>query len=850
MPTKFWSLLVFSQFRWFWKTRNFFEAIWFNLARGFFQLRYEANEEYSKFQSLRNIFFTSARSFLFAAIASYALHSFDKFMRTKWCFLNQINPEQDAYISFLSTVAGIGGVFIGLYYTALSSVGSSIYSKVPNNLRNLLARERIGNVYMNFLSFLTFLCLCLIGYNLFGSPANGTGTIVTIVLSGFGIIAFVKLGQRTFFFFDPTTLSISLFHDLWKALNDACAGGFQWQNASFQNHTRIRAKDSISAIDVLSNLARNEKHLTGESFLELSKNILHFLIFYANRKSSIPTQSRWFVQKPVHRKFYMADESAVSMAAQTATIINPEMVSDRDWVESQLEPIFLSCLQENVSKENWSIVTKLLSYIDVYLQALGESNQCGKALKLTDQIMKMVSEKIIEISKLGNNRNDIQSLQVIELVTYFSINIFLSYAKNLNGSNKQKIKNSLLGMNWKNPKSIYLIGLGSSSTSLLEWLRPRIIFEINTEGKIISPQWYILELVARKEGETLAENCKALILSIQEYFRGWQSKFEQPETQWYKAALCSRELEYWFKVNYQIDLFTSSWSELSTGRRIDGLTWPNFADLKLQENVEKRRDELLQDIALQNVLLSLSKVGKDYPDYSGQFLHMTAEAIIDAICNRNAAQFQKLFSPFFVCSFMKFTELKPTIGIEEWRGKQGLKVAAAPIMDLLEISGLAFLMSELSRNEDFRAHVTKQWNAYLEKSGTIVEQLKWISAVVWLTESEFEIPYRSVLRTGWRHRVQFDLRDIPRKTVYRHHMSIHADEIIDHPSPLVRLLARERLGSFYSGSDIFVTLYLRKRPESADIDFNRKRADLEDAIEREEKNHEDLKSDGEDESAT
>ncbi|QJP09350.1 hypothetical protein [Pseudomonas multiresinivorans] len=119
-------------------------------------------------------------------------------------------PSDADYITFLAAVAGMGGVFIGLYYAALTSVGSAIYAKVPNNIRVLLARERSGSVYMRFLSTLTVLCVMLIALRLVGLSKILVAIPLIAVLAGMGVIAFVRLGKTAFNFFPLPCLTIYL----------------------------------------------------------------------------------------------------------------------------------------------------------------------------------------------------------------------------------------------------------------------------------------------------------------------------------------------------------------------------------------------------------------------------------------------------------------------------------------------------------------------------------------------------------------------------------------------------------------------------------------------------------------
>ncbi len=78
----------------------------------------------------------------------------------------------DTYGTLLGTVAATGGVFIGLYYAATTAIAGAIYSNVPNNIRDLLAQDRVGNIYMRFLSFMTFSSIVLLALRAAGFQPN------------------------------------------------------------------------------------------------------------------------------------------------------------------------------------------------------------------------------------------------------------------------------------------------------------------------------------------------------------------------------------------------------------------------------------------------------------------------------------------------------------------------------------------------------------------------------------------------------------------------------------------------------------------------------------------------------
>ena len=199
--------LYLSQTRVFWWLRAAMVRVSLWIETKVFGFRYNLKEEKSNYQSLRYLFRITQKPLLvalgFAAILQYV----DPYLLPYFKKAGISIPDDGDYVTFLATVSGIGGVFIGLYYAGISAVGVAIYATVPNNIRELLAYERRGNVYMRFLAFLTFLGLILIALRLLGQPRLYVAIPFVTIFAGVGIISFVKLGQQAFNLFDPTTLS-------------------------------------------------------------------------------------------------------------------------------------------------------------------------------------------------------------------------------------------------------------------------------------------------------------------------------------------------------------------------------------------------------------------------------------------------------------------------------------------------------------------------------------------------------------------------------------------------------------------------------------------------------------------
>ena len=181
-------LLLLFQKRLFWQLREVMVQVLFWIEARVFGLRYLIEKENSNYQSLSDILSITQKPLFFAIGFAVLLQYIDPFLYPYYHEFALSIPDDSDYVTFLATVSGIGGVFIGLYYAGISTVSSSIYASVPNNVRDLLAQERVGNVYLRFLSFITSLGLILIAFRLINQPRIFLAIPVVTLFAGVGII--------------------------------------------------------------------------------------------------------------------------------------------------------------------------------------------------------------------------------------------------------------------------------------------------------------------------------------------------------------------------------------------------------------------------------------------------------------------------------------------------------------------------------------------------------------------------------------------------------------------------------------------------------------------------------------
>ena len=737
-------------------------------------------------------------------------------------------------MTFLAAVSGISGVFIGLYYAGISAVGSAIYAKVPNNVRDLLAEERFGNVYMRFLSFLTLQGLIFIALRISGLPRVYLAVLFVTFFAGIGVIAFVKLGQRAFYLFDPTKLSYYVFEQLQHWLGMVKVGGFQWFNKSFQNHAHRNASSTLDTLQTLADITAKEPHLSGKPFIELSQNLLQFLMHYEQVKQEIPSDSAWYDQKYQHRDWYRTEDSHVSIAHQTGTLLQPDVTTNKEWVEDRVLPILKKCISVNLTEEKYTELLGLFGYIDTYTKTLAQAGEVRRAFEILEDLLSEILDQIATQSEDEFERDEVlEKVAVVERIASFSISVALGYREHLESFDQQYINKGLASIRWDKDAGIYRQGFPAYCLARLEWFKPRLDFEKEVDGNHITPDWYRTELICQVIAERFVDNTKALVSMGSALYKEAISKASSRKHPWLAAAIMSREWEYWHKVENQIGIWDETWGNLDADRKIEGLQWPTFEIEKLKADSEDRQTQLLKLMSQQNMLLALFLRPEGFPDYAGQFLHTSGEVAFDALLSNKVEHLRSIFEPYLYGCLLRFYKLRPKTATTDWHVQQEFKVASAALLDVMDISGYAKLLADYHGNDVLWNEVTAAWDKYLaEKNELSLVQL--LVGAVTITETPFRIPHRGVLRTAWKQKINRKLRDVPRHVEY-HQRFIGSDTVINHNSSLVRIFAEEPHGSFHDGIDIFISFYLRKIDEAKDLDFGAKRRDLQESIEIEEK---------------
>ena len=540
----------------------------------------------------------------------------------------------------------------------------------------------------------------------------------------------------------------------------------------------------------------------------------------------------------MHPDWYRTGDTETSIAHETAAVLQPKPVSDPRWIESAILPIVKRCLETNIREHRYAIVNELLGYLDAYLQRLAEEHQVEFAFNLMGDVFSWCERLILSTEDQAVVEEPLEHMGIGELLATMPINVLLAYTRAIESYGRDPILQRIRHITWKLEKSIYRAGFAVHVLTQLEELHPRLEFEERIERRVVSPPWYLQELIAQKEVENLRTAMICFYEKVCELYEHWIETATSSQHPWLAAVMIARESEYWNKLDYHTNTLNQLWSDLNSGRRIEGLPWPSLNTNGLTEKRDRREKELLKLMADENILLSVIPSSELYPDFAGQFLHTVGEALLTAMCKNDCDTVEMLFKRYFYGNQLKYERLRPKENMPAWQLEIDLKIAVAPLLDLMDISGYVYLLSDYHDTPCLKESIVKVWDEHLDQDSA-QSRLEFLTGAVSLTESAFEIAHRSINRTRWMQIIQRRLRDVERQEVSFVYGDIlgETETVVIHKSPLVRVFAKDHLGLPHDrdGIDIFLAKYVRQREDGENLDFGRPRyRDLEEAIRREE----------------
>ena len=805
----------------------------------------EQRESFSIFRGISRAIIGPALFAIIFIVVLAAIHYFlsPYVVTSRLQFL--LNLDEETSKNLLGIVAQVAGVFLALYFTAVSVVASTVYARVPGEIRELLTKEKVGNLYIQIVALTVAVATLLLGKSAFGFSINSLDMLVVMLLSIITIFSFIVLGLRIFSYFDPTRLAEYLGYDLARWFKATTPKGFQWNNSSFQRHYQKQAERSLMTYRKVTFLATHAEYFDGTVLTSLMMQPLLLLQLYISDKMHIPSNSNWFKKVYSHRNWLTANSTETELALRSGTSLQPESIPDYMWFEKNIGETLLEVLRALAKEEDYSNTVAILDSIQSTQSLLSRNWAIDEALYVYKIIQPLVFQMAFfddkNIGELQENEEKslLNRLTIIDFYCLELINILLGLSDSLEKTTAETFTSALQRINWGKPESIYTTQNPREVIKQLEYLQEKIRFEYEAEGKYISPEWYCNQIAAFGMASFINESIEKLVAEYEKLFINQTDILISKKRYLNASQIIDRGLEACNKYTFHIDKIQACYDRLSALHLVKDIPWPVQDWAGLSNRVLKVKESLIANLAKSSVVLAKIPFKKTWPDYFGQSFLVLGEECNNALLNGNEELFNKLFPAYFNAAFQAYDRLRIEIGPRT--DQAALVFITEPIEDLLHISGYALIFSELD-GKKYWDTVKKCWDWYIDNHDKPQERIEWINSTVIFRESVFAISPRDTIRTGWQLKLAGRLRKENILQEIADYAPVFGNRVKPkpkHTSKIIQIIARGTMGMISNdGQDVFLAMYLANRPEVPKLELSHKAQSFLDCIKRLERNDE------------
>jgi hypothetical protein len=811
-----------QKFRSYWVWRKRRENFEFKVQARLINLRRSSRERRAAVGAAGTIVGTVVLSLLAALALAVLLEVLDRLVLQRASVLDALLPDDLAdrtarpfrqgasagELALFGTVAQIAGIFLGLYFAAVSAIAAAVYADVPGEVRLLLTREKLGNVYIKMVAFLGAFALVLSTAIVLGIDIGLVNVAVVGLLSALSIFAFVMLGVRTFYFFSPDTLTGYVIKDVLPLFEGSRRGKFGSTSRAIPYNYQRQAEELLSTLRAVVSLSATQTSVTERSLLQIVLGSLRLLYVYESLKGDIESTSLWFKQRLEHPKWLTADHTSVEMALRTQTAIQAKHVGDRLWVERELHDVLSIALKALLGRPDRARAVEAFENVVSWIRVLASQLAIDETLALTRVMGELIDE---HLAGRPTDDRSIESIALGDFSGVMSIQVVLGMSDRLRPLTADAFTKATTRLD---PIGTLQAAWPLEVIKQREYVAERLANERMVERTRLTTDWYVAQLLALSMSRFFARVVPLLLSELERLPPMATTCIDRGQTI-IAASIIQRGIEGCQKFAVHLGEFAACLDRIGELRRAKDIPWVETDWEEGERRVDEVRTQLLLLTARVSVEVSGMETGGEIPDYFGATYAFLAEECFNDILRDRADTFRRLFPAFFSASLSANERLNRELADYDQRTQ--ILFSTETLEDLLDISGYALLTSELGHGTCW-AVVKDVWDRYLENSDR-TQFFTFLFAALSYRGSVFGIKPRDIGRTSWRMAYGRYLSELGLPRRGRMHPFDLDEEELDIESPLVRATSAGMVG--HDAGQAFIAGYLLTWPEAQGLEVPR-----------------------------
>lgn len=720
--------------------------------------------------------------------------------------------SSDSYGGFVAAVVTALAAFLALFFTTVGVIASTAYARVPGAIRRLFVREQTSNIYVWSVAIALVFGIALLALPVVSSfKFRGLTVAVFALLALFSVLSLVILGRDLFNFFDPSMLSRRLYPEFMRAVRSASASGKRVPDDVEARAAHVRAATVLRRYEELVTLITSSDVVDTTAPEAMVRQLLICWRANAILKSTIPTRSEWFGHIASHPNWLTMDHTQLSTALQTRTGVRPTMIPDALWVERRVSSLVSVLLSALATADDWTRTVVVLDLINELIFELATRMQLDEAFALAKMVGEFSHAQLA--AERGGRDGDTLRLAIAERQILGFTSLWLGLVRPFENLDPETVS-SALDKAVERPRAPYASGSPREVLALLEDIAEGLAFESEIEGERITPRWWVHHMAGRVFVRELQDGINKFVAEVEstlvEPLVG--DAAADPELE---AVRIFDLLELTHKIGFHLQTVHAAVGSLAALRHdpTGDELWP---EVSLPDATPARLEERLL-ARLGSVALELPSTPHEptAPDLFGQAYRRLFDGTFHAILDGRDEVARALFPKTIALADRAWVRLREDLS--EQRQRELLIFGTEPLVDMMELSGYALLMSRVT-GAGIWTDVEGVWESIF--SGREASELGGLLIAVLSTqENVFALTPGGVGRSGRQIELTRALRDRGIQETERIWGEVGEEP---HADPVVATFAPDDLmGIHHSLADLFVVEYLTHRPDLADLQLSR-----------------------------
>lgn len=708
--------------------------------------------------------------------------------------------------SLVGAAVAVAATLLGLYYTTVGVIASTIYKAVPGDVRDLFIRERASETYLKVVILTISGGVVVLVAGALGYRVAGLTLVALGILAALTCVGLVVVTKRLFEYFDPSKLSAPLLKQIADGIRVATRSRTR-ALPQRQSEAHLEVYRAVASFGNLVEMISNTSLRNATSPVALTRQLIAILSGYSSCKYMIPTDSSWWDRVPKHENWLTIDQTRLHLWLSTSVGAPPELQPDYLWLEHSVSRLLGRSLTVAFQSQAGANALSMSEAVANLVANLTARLQIDEALVVEAAWDRVVLEVTTTPAVAAVDADDYE-VRLNQMAAAESLVMPLTQMLlGLSHASRQIIERDLSAefeAALSSPDALYHGMLPTGTRQMLESFSTAIRREKKIEGRRITPGWWVDHLASRSMTEALLASEVGVLGAVRCRTMEQVVRFQEAGRADLAAVTGMASLELLHKIEFHEPAVRRAEAKLASFRNqntsID--RWPERPTPPIDAADE--RAAMLEKLSELLPELRKAKFDPREPDLYGQLYQFVVDGAFQAILANEKRRGLAMYAA--ALAEVDAARQRIAADLEEHENTIRTIYSVEPIITAMDLAGYALLMHELD-GDGIWTEVKAMWDGlvegHTELAGFLLDCAKFVDNTLAMTVGGLERSRRSTQMD----RV-FEAHGVGPQQRWSGWDRRH-NQRRPHPSPIVSALAPRDLGLRDDLYLLFVIEYLR-----------------------------------------